>query len=169
MTDRQPGAPGQYILTVEASEAQNLLIGAPVTVTLKRDDQPVVEGTPYNKASVLPDELALQLCPAVTDPTPADALNGLRKKKSSYVLYSGAWAESGGKYTQTVLNSEVKGDDAESVRCWPVYTGNKADDEAIMDACAAVTYAKSNAGSVTFVCLNDKPGADIVIMMEVSR
>ena len=160
MTDRQPGAPGQYKLILEGRE---------YTVTLTRDDQPIVEGTPYNKASVLPDELARQLCPTETDPTPAQALNGLRKKKFSAFLYSGAWAEKSGEYTQTILLNEVKGDENESIRCWPVYTGNKAEDEKISEACAAVTYAQSNSGTVTFVCLSDKPDRDIAIMVEVSR
>ena len=80
MTDRVPGAPGQYTMTVSAEEAQKLLTGKSVTVTLVRNDQPLVEGTPYNKASVLPDDLAAQICPNVTDPTPADALRGLLPK-----------------------------------------------------------------------------------------
>ena len=80
MTDRVPGAPGQYKMTVSAEEAQKLLTGEAVTVTLVRNDQPLVEGTPYNKASVLPDDLAAQICPNVTDPTPADALRGLLPK-----------------------------------------------------------------------------------------
>lgn len=84
MTDRVPGAPGQYILTVSAAEAQKILTGEPVAVTLKRDDQPLVEGTPYNKASVLPDELASILCPGVLDPTPADAFSGVLKKAAPY-------------------------------------------------------------------------------------
>lgn len=80
MTDRIPGAPGQYTMTVSADEAQKLLTGEAVTVTLVRNDQPLVEGTPYNKASVLPDDLATILCPNVADPTPADALRGLLPK-----------------------------------------------------------------------------------------
>lgn len=80
MTDRVPGAPGQYTMTVSASEAQKLLTGEAVTVTLVRNDQPLVEGTPYNKASVLPDDLALILCPSASDPTPADALRGCLPK-----------------------------------------------------------------------------------------
>lgn len=77
MTDRVPGAPGQYTMSVAASEAQKILTGEDVTVTLTRDDQPLVEGTPYNKQSVLPDDLAEKICPEVTDPTPADAFRGL--------------------------------------------------------------------------------------------
>ena len=80
MTDRVPGAPGQYTMTVSAEEAQKLLTGEAVTITLKRDDRPLVEGTPYNKASVLPDDLAAQICPNVSDPTPADALRALLPK-----------------------------------------------------------------------------------------
>lgn len=79
MTDRQPGAPGQYRMTPDASTVQKFLTGETITVTLERDDQPVVEGTPYNKASVLPDELAKVLCPDILDPTPADALGALYK------------------------------------------------------------------------------------------
>ena len=92
MTDRQPGAPGQYIMTVDASVAQKLLTGEPVPVVLKRDDLPIVEGTPYNKASVLPDELAAKICPAAADPTPADAYSGLLGFSSQAILYSGAWS-----------------------------------------------------------------------------
>ena len=77
MTDRKPTAPGQYKMTVTVNEAQKLLAGEQVTVTLLRDDQPVAEGTPYNKASVLPDDLAAVICPDVVDPTPADALRAL--------------------------------------------------------------------------------------------
>lgn len=78
MTDRQPGAPGQYTLSITASQLEALLAGSDCTVTLTRDDHPLVEGTPYNKASVLPDELAALLCPGVADPTPADALAALQ-------------------------------------------------------------------------------------------
>lgn len=36
-------------------------------------------------------------------------------------------------------------------------------------ACAAITYAKTEAGSVTFVCLDEAPGVDIPVIVEVSR
>lgn len=85
MTDRVPGAPGQYTMTVSAEEAQKLLTGEAVTVTLVRNDQPLVEGTPYNKASVLPDDLAAQICPDVADPTPADAFRGLLPRSGGEV------------------------------------------------------------------------------------
>lgn len=93
MTDRQPTAPGQYIMTVDASVAQNLLTGQAVTVTLVRDDHPVLEGTPYNKASVLPDDLAKMICPNVVDPTPADAYKGLLGVSSQIILPVEGWSD----------------------------------------------------------------------------
>ena len=169
MTDRQPGAPGQYILTIDASVAQNILIGQPVAVTLVRDDQPLVEGTPYNKASVLPDDLAAQICPSVLDPTPADALDGLRKKKYPVTLLAAGWAESGGMYTQRIPIGAILADDNESVKSWPVYSGDKAAVEALKEATAAITFANTSAGAVTFTCLENAPAVDIPVIVEVSR
>lgn len=77
MTDRKPGAPGQYAAVISAAELAKLQSGEPFTITLTRDDQPITEGTPYSKATVLPDALAAVICPGVTDPSPADALAGL--------------------------------------------------------------------------------------------
>lgn len=79
MTDRVPGAPGQHKAVITNEELQKLQAGKEFTVTLRRDDQPVEEGTPYSKAAVLPDEVAAQLCPKVEDPTPADAFKALAK------------------------------------------------------------------------------------------
>lgn len=169
MRDRIPGAPGQYTMTVAASEAQKILTGEPVTVTIVRNDQPIVEGTPYNKQSVLPDELASKLCPNAVDPTPADALNGLRKKKSQATLLASGWVLSSDVYTQRVLIGDVQGDDNESVKSWPVYSGVKSTDEALRDAAALVTYAKSSAGAVTFTCIEEAPAVDIPVIVEVSR
>lgn len=80
MTDRIPGAPGQYKATVTQEAFEKLQIGEEFSITITRDDQPIVEGTPYSKAAVLPDELAAQVCPGVEDPTPADALRALHEK-----------------------------------------------------------------------------------------
>lgn len=79
MKDRIPGKPGQYKATVAAAETQRILTGEEFTITLKRDDQPVVPGTPYSKAAVLPDTLAKKLCPNNADPTPADAFMALNQ------------------------------------------------------------------------------------------
>lgn len=80
MTDRVPGAPGRYTATLTEAERAKMLAGESFSITLVRNDAPVTEGTPYNKASVLPDSLAAVICPDVTDPTPADALSALMAK-----------------------------------------------------------------------------------------
>lgn len=160
MTDRVPGMPGQYKLTMN---------GQTLSVTIERDDQPLVEGTPYNKASVLPDSLANQLCPNVINPTPADALSGLSKKKYEVTLLASGWTSNSGAYKQKILLSSILGDSNESVKSWPIYSGNVDTDSAIRDACATITYAKTEAGSVTFVCLDEAPEVDIPVIVEVSR
>lgn len=77
MTDRVPGAPGQYKAVITEAELQKMQAGEEFTIKMTRDDQPTTEGTPYSKAAVLPDELAQKLCPDIADPTPADAFAAL--------------------------------------------------------------------------------------------
>ena len=78
MTDRIPGSPGRY----QAMFTDGELAGKEFTVTLRRDDAPIAEGTPYNKANVLPDALASQLCPGMEDPAPKDAFAALQAGKA---------------------------------------------------------------------------------------
>ena len=85
MHDRVPGAPGQYKASVTAAELQKMQAAEAFTITLTRDDQPIAEGTPYNKAAVLPDEVAQAICPEVEDPTPADAFKQLALKKANLI------------------------------------------------------------------------------------
>ena len=82
MTDRIPGAPGKCKAVVTGEELQKLQSGEEFPITLRRDDQPIKEGTPYNKASVLPDDLAEELCAEVADPAPKDALWALHNQKA---------------------------------------------------------------------------------------
>ena len=89
--------------------------------------------------------------------------------KFPITLLAAGWVESSGVYNQRILNSAIIGDDNESVKSWPVYTGTKATDEAIREACAAVTYAKTSAGAITFTCIEEAPAVDIPVIVEVSR
>lgn len=82
MKDRLPGKPGQCKANITAEELQKLQNGEEFVITLVRDDQPIVEGTPYSKAAVLPDELAVQICPGQDDPSPKDAFASLQSKKA---------------------------------------------------------------------------------------
>lgn len=85
MKDRVAGAPGQYKATVTGAELNKLQNGEPFAITLQRDDKPEVEGTPYSKAAVLPDEVAKRLCPDLEDPSPADAFRALAEQTGSKV------------------------------------------------------------------------------------
>ena len=82
MTDRIPNAPGRCKAVVTSEELQKMQSGEEFAITLRRDDNPIVEGTPYNKASVLPDELAARLCPGLSDPMLKDALYTLQEQKA---------------------------------------------------------------------------------------
>lgn len=87
MKDRVPGAPGQYQAVLSAEDFTKLQRNEPFTITLTRDDQPIVEGTPYSKASVLPDEVATKICPNIEDPSPADAFEALATNKQNIATY----------------------------------------------------------------------------------
>lgn len=152
MTDRQPGAPGQYVMTVSAAEVQNLLTGNPVTVILVRDDQPAVEGTPYNKASVLPDKLAEKICPSVPDPTPADAFAGLLGSSSQITLLAAAWTNR----QQKIPVSGVT--DKNNVIVAPAPVG---DNDAEYSSCGVRCIAQS-AGFLTFECTY-APSVDLIV------
>lgn len=91
MTDRVPGAPGQYKAVVTAQELEKLRASEHFTITITRDDQPITEGTPYSKAAVLPDSLAQKLCPGMEDPTPADALSALHAKAEESADHPGCY------------------------------------------------------------------------------
>lgn len=80
MKDRISRKPGRYTATVPGEDIPDLQAGKPFSITLTRDDDPEVIGTPYSKAAVLPDSLAEEICPDVEDPTPADAFNGIIQK-----------------------------------------------------------------------------------------
>ena len=77
MNDRLPGKPGRYSGVIDPAEVQKLQKAEPFAITLIRDDEPIREGTPYSKATVLPDDVAKMLCPEKEDPTPADAFRHL--------------------------------------------------------------------------------------------
>lgn len=103
MTDRIPTAAGQYKAVLSEAELQKMQSGQEFIIKITRDDNPVNPGTPYNKASVLPDDVAELICPHIEDPTPADAFRAL--KTTSVVdswddaVYSGPYACAGNPTT----------------------------------------------------------------------
>ena len=70
-------------------------------------------------------------------------------------------------YTQTVAVAGVTA--GKSPYITPVYSGVADADIALREACAAVSYAKPGSGTITFVCLEDKPQTNIPVQVEVKR
>lgn len=167
MTDRRPGAPGQYKMTVDPSVAQRILTGEPVTVTLERDDQPIVDGTPYNKASVLPDDLAAKICPSVVDPSPADAFAGLIPRRPEITLLASAWIGAQAPYTQSFRIDGIR--ETDTPHYGVVFSADNAVRVREKDAFACIDDLETGNGSVVFTCFEVKPDVDIRIHMEVSR
>ena len=164
MTDRVPGAPGQYTMIVAASEAQKILTGEAVTVTLTRDDQPLVEGTPYNKQSVLPDDLAAKICPEVVDPAPADAFQGLTVKKRDVILAATGWSASA-PYTQAVAVPGLT--DEKQAMAYPDVPEDAAQEAAFMEEAGKITSCRRSGSTMTFRCREEKPEIDIPVIVEV--
>lgn len=81
-------------------------------------------------------------------------------------LTAAGWSASA-PYTQTVAVAGVTAGSPPYIT--PVYSGVADADIALREACAAVSYAKPGAGTVTFVCLEDKPQTNIPVQVEVKR
>ena len=164
MHDRQPGAPGQYTMTIAADQLTKLLAGESCTIVLVRDDQPIAAGTPYNKASVLPDDLAASICPTVTDPTPADAFKGLLARRYTKTLLAAGWVGNEAPYTQTVAVDGILTTDCPhyGVAYTDAYAAEK-------EAFALIDDLETADGSVTFTCFDEKPQVDLNIQLEVNR
>lgn len=167
MQDRQPGAPGQYKAVIDAAELQKMQAGEQFVITMTRDDQPLVEGTPYNKAAVLPDDLAAIICPGVLDPTPADAFRGVAAQKKTVSLLAASWVGDTTPYTQTVAVDGILATD--NPHYGIVYAADQETRLAQKEAFALVDDLETAEDTVTFTCFEDKPAVDLEIQMEVNR
>ena len=167
MTDRVPGAPGQYKAIVTTTELQKMQAGEEFTIKMTRDDQPQKEGTPYNKASVLPDDLAALICPNVEDPTPADAFRAVAAKKWIVTLDAAMWSGTEAPYTQTVPVDGVLTMD--NPHYGVVYSEEHSVRLEEKNAFALVDELVTSDDAVTFICFEEKPVITLMIQMEVNR
>lgn len=125
MKDRIPGAPGQYKAVVTEEELLKMQAGEAFVITMTRDDQPIEEGTPYNKAAVLPDVLAQQLCPDIEDPTPADAFDALASRMKESTEYPGCYyrtVDGEEEWLNPPMNTGVEYRTTDRYNSEPVYT-----------------------------------------------
>lgn len=89
--------------------------------------------------------------------------------KTSFVTFfldATAWEGSAAPYSLSIPISALTSE--KLARVTPIYSGaNTAQDLAIRDACAAITYAKRTQGGITFTCLAEKPTVDIPVTAEI--
>lgn len=173
MTDRKPGQPGRWKGTVTVEEAAKISKGEPFNITLERNDEPITPGTPYNKASVLPDDLATKLNIEEMDPAPKDAFEALYKHDMhlySATFTADGWAgddETG--YTQTAAcTPQDGGPDVTAATQLGIPmaqpTGVQDADEALQEALAIINAGTSTPGDGTVsVKVWEKPETEIEV------
>ena len=124
MTDRVPGAPGQYKAVIQSAELEKLNRAESFIITLTRDDHPIIQGTPYCKETVLPEELGTSICPDLEDPTLADALWVLFKNAVQSKEFPGCYSREVDGYTEWLNPPMILGQEYRTVRRYngkPVY------------------------------------------------
>lgn len=91
MKDRIPGKPGRFSAVISSEDKVKMENGEPFHITMTRDDAPIVPGTPFSKATVLPDELVEMLEIDLEDPVLADALKVLHARRLADADYPGCY------------------------------------------------------------------------------
>lgn len=84
--------------------------------------------------------------------------------KVPVTLTASGWTGAG-PYKQSVAVAGLTNGMCE--RVYPAYGDDDAANIALRDACACVSYAKSDSGNIIFTCLEDKPSVDITAIVEV--
>lgn len=101
----------------------------------------------------------------VSDAANKDYVDSRHKVFSATVTAAG-WSGSG-PYTNAVTVSGILETDHPHIS--PVYSGNTETAVSQKDAWGMVSKAASSDGTVTFMCLEDKPAVDIPVEIEVNR
>lgn len=166
MKDRVAQAPGQHQAVIAREELAKMQTGEAFTIHLTRDDQPTEPGTPYNKASVLPDELAQRLNLG-EDATPADALKQLCAHTWTAALRADGWLGDSAPYTQHLVLEGIRQTDCPHYTV--VYGGTVSEKLAQKEAFALVDMLETADNSVTVSCFEEKPALDLTIQLQVNR
>ena len=82
----------------------------------------------------------------------------------SVTIPASGWTGSG-PYTQTVTVAGLT--DGRRCMVYPAYGDDTAANLAMREACGCLSYTKREGQNLTFTCLEDKPGVDIAVIVEV--
>lgn len=157
MVDRKPTYKNRITLTRQD--------GSQETVTWAHADNPLVEGTPLSKATLMPDDVGALVCSGVPDPTPADAFRALAGMLSVTVtLPVSGWTGSTAPYTQTISVSGMNGDWKPGIP-GVVNSTNASLAERIetVESYRCLNEIVSAAGALTFICYDSKPKKTITV------
>lgn len=80
-------------------------------------------------------------------------------------LTAAGWAGTEAPYTQSITVAGLS--DTRRAIAYPAYSGSLETDRAMREACGCVSYAVRSGSVITFYCLDEKPGADIDLIVEV--
>ena len=149
MLDRQPTKPGRIKLTDDSGNSQYY--------TMERADEPTVEGTPLNKATLFDSANSERYACGV----PSEAFELLTKEWQVNVPASGWSADvnSEGYYTQTIAVDGMR--EVFKPNFMPLY-GAVADVDNVENAFSVIKRMSTADGSVTFMAI-EHPDSDITI------
>ena len=80
-------------------------------------------------------------------------------------LPAAGWVGDSAPFNQTVTVDGLA--DERRAMVYPRYGDDTKANLAMREACACVSYAKRDGSNITFTCLEDKPGVDITVTVEV--
>lgn len=103
---------------------------------------------------------------AQADAAVTAAKQAVKTRFVSFLMSHTGWVGDSAPFT---LFIPISGLTAEMLtRAYPLYTGtDTAQDLAVKEASASVSFAKRTEGGITFTCLEEKPAADIPVTVEV--
>ena len=99
-----------------------------------------------------------------TDDDIAAFKNEVSTNSVSETLTAAGWVGSG-PYTQTITVAALT--DGRRCMVYPAYGDDTAANLAMREACGCLSYTKREGQNITITCLEDKPGVDIDVIVEV--
>ena len=163
MVDRKPTYKNRVLITKESDGSQEY-------ITWEHADEPITEGTPLNKQTLLSDDTATELGLSSEDEqTPNGAFAQIAEDLDSMAdrtvtLPASDWSDSA-PYTQTVTVSGMTADWKPGTPTLPKSdtTLNVSTCLAELEALRCINACTSSTNALTFMCFEDRPETTITI------